>query len=196
MSKAIEPEPKGPKQPSNVALQTTYTADSTGLRLIEQAFVDYALQLREIWAAAQKRSDEAYAKYLSEVEEVYRAAFKRFEELYRSYLSAVEKLATAEDPKSVAEAEDNELVRKGKEVWTPADNTKLFEAHSRYLNEWREAWSAENSRGRFEEAYRGYLAAVQKGWGAADINAVCPSKLAAIGESIRTAAGWAGSTLA
>lgn len=194
MSKVIEAEPKGPKPRPNVALQTTNPADVTGVRLIEQAFADYVLQLRDIWAAAQKRSEEAYAKYLSEVEEIYRAAFKRFEELYRSYLSAVEKMS-AEDPQSVAEAEYNELVRKAKEVWTPADNTRLFEAYSRYVNEWREAWSTENSRGRFEEAYRGYLAAVQKGWGAVDINAVSASNLGAIGESIRTAAGWGGSTL-
>lgn len=194
MSKVIEAEPKGSKQRPNVALQTTKPADVTGVRLIEQAFSDYVLQLRDIWATAQKRCEEAYAKYLSEVEEIYRAAYKRFEELYRSYLSAVEKIS-AEDPQSVAEAEYNELVRKAKEVWTPADNTKLFEAYSRYVNECREAWSTENSRGRFEEAYRGYLAALQKGWGAVDINAVSPSHLGAIGESIRTAAVWGGSTL-
>ena len=196
MSKVIEAEPKGSKPRStNVALQTTDAPDLTGVRLIEQAFADYAHQLRDIWAEAQKRSQEAYAKYVGEGEQIHGAGRKRFEELYRSYLSAMEKIATAEDPKSVGEAEFNELARKAKEVWTPADNTKLYEAYTRYQNECRAAWSAENSRGRFEEAYRGYVAAVQKGWGAVDIHALSASKLAAIGASIQTAAGWAASTL-
>src|SRR5436309_4077831 len=132
MSKVIEAEPKGQKQrPPSVALQTT--SDLTGVRLIEQAFADYMLQLRDIWADAQKRSAEAYAKFLSEAEELYRSAGKRFEALYRSYLSSHEKLSAAEDPQSLVEAELNELVRQAKEVWTPADNSRLFEAYSRYL---------------------------------------------------------------
>lgn len=194
MSKVIEADPKGPKQrPPNVALEST--ADLAGERLIEQAFTDYLLQLRQVWDEAQKRSAEAYAKYLSEVEGIYRNAGKRYEELYRDYLNSVEKVVAAEEPQSLAEAEDRELVRKCNQVWTPADDLKLFEAASRYLNALREAWSAENSRGRFEETYRGYLLAVQKGWNAIDAKAVSPTNLATIGQSIQTAAGWAGCTV-
>jgi hypothetical protein len=194
MSKVIEGESKAPKLRPNTALQTT-NPDPTGVRMIEQACADYALQLQDIWAAAQKRSEEAWAKYVGEAEAIYNAAATRFEELYRGYLSAVEKITAAEDPQSVAEAEYNELVRKAKEVWTPADNSKLYEAYSRYVNEYREAWSAENARPRCDDAYRSYIAAVQKGWGAVDANALSASKLAAIGDSLRTAASW-GSALA
>lgn len=194
MSKVIEADPKGQKQrPTSDALEST--ADLVGERLIEQAVTDYLLQLRKVWDEAQERSAEAYAKYLGEVEEIYRNAGKRYEELYRYYLNSVEKVVAAEDPQSIAEAEDKELVRKGNQVWTPADDLKLFEAASRYMNALQEAWSAENSRGRFEEAYRGYLLAVQKGWNAIDAKAISPTNLAAIGQSIQTAASWAGCTV-
>src|ERR1041385_6765068 len=125
---------QNPKLRPNAALPTT-NPDPTGVRMIDQACADYALQREDIWAAAQKRSEEAWAKYVGEAEAIYNAAATRFEELYRGYLSAVEKITAAEDPQSVAEAEYNELVRKAKEVWTPADNSKLYEAYSRYVNE-------------------------------------------------------------
>jgi hypothetical protein len=196
MPKVIEEERKTPNQHStNIALQTNKSADLTGVRLIEQAFADYLLQLQNIWAEAQKLSEEAYAKYLKEVEEIYCTGAKRVEGLYRSYLSSVEKIAAAEDQESIAETEYTALMHKGKGVWTPADNSKLFDAYCRYSRESHAVWSAENLRGRFEKAYRGYLAAVQKGWDAMEVSRVSPAKLVAIGESIRTAACWAGATL-
>jgi hypothetical protein len=153
------------------------------------------LELQEIWSRAQRASADAYETYIREVEEVYKNAGERYQNLHRGFWESVQELAEGEEGQKQAQSAYEDFVRKGNEVFGPAEYLKLFEAYSRYLHAVRTAWSADTVRSQLEEAYRSYLTALKRSWDELDTKVLNAANLAAIGNSLRSAACWAGWTL-
>jgi hypothetical protein len=112
-----------------------------------------------------------------------------FEDAYGAYARA---LQSAWAPSAMSRRIDEStrrFVSAMLQAWSPEERQeRAQDAYSEYLRSAQEAWSPEELETRSEEAYRSYVRALKDAWWHTDTDAVEPTDLIAIAQTMLAAA--------